>query len=308
MPAPADWVDLERPPLRVAALRSALLAPAGPLARLELVPRTGSTNSDLVAAAADEAAWPEISLLVADHQDGGRGRAGRTWHTPARAALTSSLLLRPAAPPSAWSWLPLLVGLGVVRALRDVAGVQAGLKWPNDVLVAEPARRSEDAARHTPGQRRAPERHATGVHGARKVAGVLAEATGAAVVVGVGLNVSQTREELSVPTATSLRLVGAATTDRDTLLRALVRSVAEQYLRWRDADGDAVACGVADAVRESCLTLGRAVRVDLPGGASVTGTADGLDDAGRLLLLLPSGGTRVVAAGDVVHLRDSAPT
>lgn len=305
MPATADWVDLERPPLRVAALRSALLAPAGPLARLELVPRTGSTNSDLVAAAADEAAWPELSLLVTDHQDGGRGRAGRTWHTPARAALTASLLLRPAAPPSTWSWLPLLVGLGVVRALRDVAGVKAGLKWPNDVLVAEPVGRPEPGQH---GHQPAPDAPVSALHGARKVAGVLAEATGAAVVVGVGLNVSQTREELTVPTATSLRLAGAATTDRDTLLRAVVRSVAEQYLRWLDADGDAVACGVADAVRESCLTLGRPVRVGLPGGSSVTGTADGLDDAGRLLLLLPSGGTRVVAAGDVEHLRDTIAT
>lgn len=294
MPSPADrpaggWVDLDRPPLRADALRRVLVAPHGPLGRLEVVARTGSTNADLVAAAADEVGWPELSALVAEHQVGGRGRAGRSWTTGPRAALTVSVLLRPAAPPATWSWLPLLVGLGVVRALRDVAGVPAQLKWPNDVVVPGP---DGDAG--------------AGVHGALKVAGVLAEVAGPAVVVGVGLNVTQTRAELPVPTATSLRIAGAATTDRDTLLRAVLRSVAEQYGRWRDAGGDAIACGVADAVRETCLTLGRAVRVELPGGGSLVGTAEGLDDAGRLLLRTDAGTDHVVAAGDVQHLRDAA--
>jgi len=286
--------------LRADALRRVLTVPNGPLSRLEVVPRTGSTNADLLAASVDVSGWPELGVLIAEHQDGGRGRAGRDWFTPARAALTLSVLLRPAAPPTTWSWLPLLVGLGVVRALRDVAGVQAGLKWPNDVLVAESESGSGEGA-GAGGNGDAPER----LHGGRKVAGILAEASGPAVVVGIGVNVTQTREELPVGTATSLRLAGSATTDRDTVARAVLRSVAAQYVRWREADGDAVACGVADAVRESCLTLGRFVRVDLPGGGSLVGTAEGVDGAGRLLLRSAEGADHVVAAGDVRHLRDA---
>jgi BirA family biotin operon repressor/biotin-[acetyl-CoA-carboxylase] ligase len=305
-----SWVDLDRPPLSAPALRRALLAPAGPLTRLEVVARAGSTNADLLAAAADPVAWPDLSALVADHQARGRGRSGRAWHTPPRAAVTASLLLRPASPPPSWSWLPLLAGLGVVRALRDVAGVPAALKWPNDVLVAEP----DAGPDPRPDGPDAPEGSGgeggpggEPVHGLRKVAGVLVEVAGPAVAVGVGVNVTQGRDELPVPTATSLRLAGSATTDRDTVTRAVLRSVAAQYERWRAAGGDAVAAGIADAVRESCVTLGRSVRVHRPGGSVLQGVAEGIDDDGRLLLRSPGGVDHAVSAGDVEHLRDALP-
>ncbi len=282
----SPWGDLDRPPLRTAALRRALAGPTGPLSRLEVVAATASTNADLASAASDAAAWPHLSLLVAEHQQAGRGRLGRTWQTPPRAALTMSLLLRPQAPRERWPWLPLLAGVAVVRVLREVAGVQAGLKWPNDVLL--PARPGEEL---------------DGPHGAGKVAGLLAEVSGDAVVVGIGLNVTTRAEELP-PGGTSLREAGAATTDRDTVLRAVARELGEAVLGWEAADGDAVACGLAAATRELCLTLGLPVRVERPGTA-LEGVAEGIDDEGRLLVRTPSGRTEAVAAGDVTHLRDA---
>ena len=107
---------------------------------------------------------------------------------------------------------------------------------------------------------------------------------GAGVVVGVGLNVSQQREELPVPTATSLALAGAATTDRDTVLRSVLRAVGDRYQSWVAASGQPRASGVAAAYRERCSTIGRVVRVELPGEQTLQGEAEGVDDEGRLLV------------------------
>jgi BirA family biotin operon repressor/biotin-[acetyl-CoA-carboxylase] ligase len=169
----------------------------------------------------------------------------------------------------------------VVRTLRSTAGLQAGLKWPNDVLVGP-------------------------MPGARKVAGILAEVATSrppALVLGVGLNVTTTESDLPVPTATSLRIEGSATTDRDTLLRALLRELAAVLTRWQEAGGDVVGSGLAAEVREVCLTLGRPVRVELPGGQPLVGVAEELADDGRLVVRTPDGAVPV-PAGDVVHLRD----
>ncbi len=294
----SPYSDLSRPPLRPGPLGEALLAPTGPLARLEVLETVGSTNAELAARAREgEAAWPHLSVLTADHQSAGRGRLGRTWSAPPRSSLAVSVLLRPGAgvPAERWSWLPLLAGLAAVTTLRRVAGVAAELKWPNDVLVE-----------------------------GRKVAGVLAEVVPgtdpdpgpgagapAGVVLGVGLNVSLTAAELPVPTATSLVLLGAASTDRDVLLRALLRALADDVARWTAAGGSAAGSGLAARVREACGTLGREVSVELPGGPPLTGTAEGLDDHGRLLVRRPphpsgagaAGELVAVDAGDVVHLR-----
>lgn len=287
----SPYSDLSRPPLRAAALRAALVAPAGPLPRLEVLAQVGSTNAELLGrAAADPGAWPHLSVLTTDSQTAGRGRLGRAWTAPPRSGLAVSVLLRPGdltppVPAERWSWLPLLAGLAVVGAVRDVAGLPASVKWPNDVVVGD-----------------------------RKLAGILTEAApgqgGGAVVVGVGLNASLAERELPVPTATSLVLEGAATTDRDTVLRALLRSLVTEVGRWVDAGGDPVASGLAARVREACSTLGRGVRVDLPGGEVLVGEAEGVDDAGRLLVRSASAASAAggddlvaVAAGDVVHVR-----
>jgi BirA family biotin operon repressor/biotin-[acetyl-CoA-carboxylase] ligase len=280
-----------RPPLRASVLESLLLAPAGSLARVEVVERTGSTNSDLAGRLrVDPDAWPDVSLLVADHQDAGHGRAGRSWDTPARAALTVSFALRPAGPSSSLGWIPLVAGLGAVTALRATAGVAATLKWPNDLMV--PAADGTDLEGWGP---------------SRKAGGILTELVGTsrgqAVVVGIGINVSQTEDELPVPSATSLRLVSAGDVDREVLLVALVSALGELMGRWRESSGDVHGSGIAAEVATVCETLGTRVRVELPGGDEVTGTASRLGRDGSLVVVDDAGNEHPILAGDVRHVR-----
>jgi BirA family biotin operon repressor/biotin-[acetyl-CoA-carboxylase] ligase len=270
------YTDLERPPLREAALRRALLVPDGLWTDVRVVAETGSTNSDVAAAAREGAA--EGLVLVAERQSTGRGRLGRVWTSPPRAGLTLSVLLRPTGVDiTRFGWLPLLAGVALAEAVRRIAEVDAVLKWPNDLLV-----------------------------GGRKCAGILAEvippAPGtipaeSAVVLGIGLNTTLREHELPRPDATSLALAGAARADRDPLLRALLRSLATWYGRWREAGGDAEASGLREAYAFHCATLGRDVRVQLPDGSELRGRADGVDIDGHIVV-----DGRVLAAADVTHV------
>ena len=277
--------------LRASVIRSLLLAPAGPLARVEVLDRVGSTNRELIARLrAEPNAWPSPSMLVADHQDDGQGRAGRTWQTPPRAALTLSFALQPDGPISSFGWIPLLAGLGAVTALRATAGVPASLKWPNDLMV--PAPDGADLA---------------GWGRVRKVGGILSElvetSAGRVVVVGIGVNVSQAPDELPVPSGTSLALAGAREVDREIALVALVVALDELMVRWREHDGDVHAAGLAAEVASVCSTLATRVRVELPGGDEVTGTATRLSPDGALVVVDDTGTERHVRAGDVRHIR-----
>jgi BirA family biotin operon repressor/biotin-[acetyl-CoA-carboxylase] ligase len=287
----SPYTDLERPPLSERRLQRALVAPYGPWRSLVLKTRTGSTNADAVAAAG--AGEPEGLVVVAEQQTAGRGRLGRAWTSPPRAGLATSVLLRPglddpdrgwpAAPVISYGWLPLLAGVALVAAVDRLAELAATLKWPNDLLV-----------------------------GGGKCGGILAEVVPGgnglppAVVVGIGLNVTLRPDELpTTPTglpATSLQLAGAEATDRDPLLRALLRGFASWYDQWRSAGGDPQACGLREAYLRSCATVGQEVRVLLPSGEEVTGTASTVDTDGRLVVRV-DGRDRAVAAGDVVHLR-----
>lgn len=272
------WSDLNRPPLNVAALRRALLLPGGLWTSLDIVPSTGSTNSDLTARAAS---LEEGAVLVAEEQTAGRGRLDRSWTSPARSGLFFSVLLRPGAevPVERWGWLPLLAGVASATGLARAAGVDMSLKWPNDLLVTIGGEE-------------------------RKTGGILAERAGDdAVVVGIGLNVTLHADELPVPTAGSLALADAISTDRDPLLRAVLRSLEQWYGDWRAAGGDPARSGLQAAYAAGCATLGRTVRAELPGGRSVTGEAVALDGDGRLVLTTEGGGEQSISAGDVVHLR-----
>ncbi|MFI2485288.1 biotin--[acetyl-CoA-carboxylase] ligase [Promicromonospora kroppenstedtii] len=268
-------------------------------ARVEVVETSPSTNAELVAAVrSDPAAWPAPSALIAEEQTAGRGRAGRSWQTPPRAGLTVSVLLRPRVPAEALGWLPLLAGLAVVRAVAD-GGVTAAVKWPNDVLLP-----ADDAV--------------GGLGPYRKVAGILAEVVpeapdahpagtqGAApaVVLGIGLNVSQSAEELPVPTATSLALAGYPRPERTDVLVRMLGEVHAVVRRWEDADGDVVAAGLLAEYAAVSATLGTRVRAELAGDAGVLeGEAVGLDESGALRIRDDSGEERTVTAGDVWHLR-----
>jgi BirA family transcriptional regulator, biotin operon repressor / biotin---[acetyl-CoA-carboxylase] ligase len=261
--------EVARPPLDAAELRRRLIRPGGLWRDVRVVPQTGSTNADLLEEARNGA--PEGLVLVAEAQTAGRGRLGRAWSSPPRAALVFSVLLRPAeVPPARRGWLPLLTGVAVASAVRAQTAVPASLKWPNDVLVAE-----------------------------RKLAGILAEAHGDTIVVGIGLNVTLSPAELPVPTATSLLIEDAASTGRDGLLVAILTELETRYQAWR-AGPDAA--GLRQDYLRWSATVGRDVRVELPGGTLLTGAAGDVDDVGRLVVR--AGGTLVrVGAGDVVHVR-----
>jgi BirA family transcriptional regulator, biotin operon repressor / biotin---[acetyl-CoA-carboxylase] ligase len=271
----SPYSDLDRPPLRGEELRRALVVPGALWREIEVKAETGSTNADV--AAAGRAGAAEGLVVVAERQTAGRGRLGRHWESPARAGLALSVLLRPGpdTPVSRYGWLPLLAGVALVETVRRLGAVDAVLKWPNDLLIDE-----------------------------RKCAGILAESVpGAAVVLGIGLNVTLREPELPVPEATSLALAGSACTDRDPLLRALLRGLAGWYLRWRDAHGEPEASGLREAYRLHCATLGRRVDVTLPSGAVLSAEASDVDGDGRLVVVHPGGGSTAVSAGDVRHLR-----
>jgi BirA family transcriptional regulator, biotin operon repressor / biotin---[acetyl-CoA-carboxylase] ligase len=321
----SDPASRRRPGLDEAALRAAVVVPGGLWSVLDVIGETGSTNADLVRAAAAAAA--DGTVLIAERQTRGRGRQGRTWVTPPGAALTFSVLLRPAVAPADRGWLPLLTGVALARAVHAATGVAVTLKWPNDLLASPP---SPPAPGGGPLAGLAVSAGTGLASGGGKLAGILAEQSGDGIVVGVGLNVSAGRDELPEPLPgalppTSLALQGATRLDRGTLLVAVLAELEHWYRRWTaaaadlapgghggTADGhDGVAGGVGQAAERSgvageyrrwCSTIGRAVRVMLPGGAELRGVASGIDQAGRLLVA-GDGGVVPVSAGDVIHVR-----
>lgn len=240
---------------------------------VEWLPQVDSTNAEL-ARRASRSVLDDFTVLVTDDQVAGRGRQGRTWTAPPGATIAVSVFLRPGAGTA---WLSLLAGLAMTRAVRAFipdGGARTELKWPNDVLID-----------------------------GLKVSGLLGELAGDGAIMGAGLNVRMTRDELPVPTATSLVLAGA---DDDAGLpaRALDAYLAEFERAWQaferaHFDVDA---GLHSAVSAVCATLGREVRVLLPGGAERTGVAVALDRSGRLVVRDGSD-EFAVAAGDVTHLR-----
>lgn len=265
--------DLDRPPLDRRVLERALVQPGGRWTEVVVVDETSSTNADVAERARRGRA--EGLVLTAESQTGGRGRLGRVWVAPPRSGLTVSMLLRPDVPLSAWPWLPLLTGLAVAEAVARVSDVTPRVKWPNDVVVED-----------------------------RKLAGILLERVESpaapAAVIGIGLNVSLRDDERPVPTATSLALEGVPAPDRTVVLREVLRVFASLYDAWVAADGDASA-GLADAYTARCVTVGREVVVQTPGGP-VVGRAARVDTGGRLVVVTPDGEV-AVGAGDVTHVR-----
>lgn len=205
---------------------------------------------------------PEGTVVVAEEQTAGRGRRGRGWDSAARAGLWWSLLLRPTVPVDRIGWLPLVVGVAVARALRARAGLDARLKWPNDVLIDD-----------------------------GKVAGILAERLAdGAVVVGVGINVDQPADELPAGGA-SLRMLGHVI-DRTQLLVDVLEQVASIYRSWNSG------ADMGQAYADLSLTLGSEVSVD-PGARSIAGLAVRLGTSGELVIRDSAGVEQVVSAGDV---------
>lgn len=241
--------------------------------RLDVVAESGSTNADLRSHAADAAAWPHLSVLVTENQTAGRGRLDRTWSAPAGSALAISVLLRALpADPTARGWIPLLAGVAMADAIAtQLPDRHVAIKWPNDVLVED-----------------------------RKICGILAESSGEAVVVGAGVNTAMTAQQLPVTTATSFAVAGGMV-DEDRLVADYLRGLEFQLAALTET-GDAVGSGLHAAVAARCSTIGRRVRVSMPGDQTLEGVATGLDADGRLLVAV-DGAVQAVSAGDVVHVR-----
>lgn len=256
-------------------LRSRLVAPNGPYAALDVVAKTASTNADLVSSGG-----ADRTVLIALEQTAGQGRRGRTWASP-EGGLYCSVLFRPAGVPAAQlPWLNLIAGLALVRVARSV-GVEASLKWPNDLLLGA---------------------------GAGKGAGILSEITAdGSVVVGIGLNVAKLPSDVEPAPGglapTSLEDLGAAELDRGELAFRLLVELAQLEGVWRKNGGDAVESGVLEEYVEHSSTIGQRVRVELSGGLEILGVAQRVEPDGTLVVRGDDGQNHGVSAGDVVHLR-----
>ena len=243
--------------------------------RIEVVEATGSTNADLVSRAAGESVGGTVRITT--DQTAGRGRHARTWTAPAGTQLAMSAALDVADHTEDLGWLSLLAGLAAVQGVDDAMGIRPTLKWPNDVLID-----------------------------GKKVAGILSEYTrsehaaggpGGVAVIGTGLNTTMAEDQLPVPTATSLRLATGRDVPLTELAASYLRALSELLDLWpHDLDG------LAARYRDDSDTIGRRVRLVLPGNREVVGTATGVDSSGRIVV--DADGEQVVAAaGDVTHLR-----
>ena len=236
---------------------------------VDVVDVVDSTNTTLVERARSGA--PEGAVLVADRQTAGRGRLGRTWEADPGAALLVSVLLRPPLAAGDVHLVTLCAALAAVDVARAL-GADVGLKWPNDIVVGD-----------------------------RKLAGLLSEAVVVgskidAVVVGMGLNLRTTTPHED---RISLSDVLGRGVSRDEILGPWLERLAERYAALLAPDGVAA---TLEALRDGCVTLGRRVRVELP-GRTVVGVATDIGQAGSLVVVDDRGEHHDVLAGDVVHVR-----
>ena len=210
-----------------------------------------------------DTAFPEGAIVVADHQTAGRGRLGRTWEAPPGKALLFSTLLRPPAERNI-AEISLVAGVAVADALERTLGLAVQLKWPNDVMLRR-----------------------------MKVAGCLAEARDGVVVLGIGVNVNQTREELPPAGGSVLTLTGREL-DREQLLGMILEDLAARYADWREGG----LAAVYDGLGPRDFLRGRNVSVN-----GTSGVVTMIDREGRLEIQVGHGETVAVESGEVVYER-----
>lgn len=238
---------------------------------LNLMEVTSSTQ-EAARLLAEEGA-PEGTLVIAEEQTGGRGRQGKRWYSPARKGIWMSLLLRPQRPLSFAPQLTLLTAVAVCRAIRKVTGVDAGIKWPNDLLVQ-----------------------------GKKICGILIESVGEDerikyCIAGIGIDVNVELEELPPElhkVATSLIIESGQTQSRATLISAVMNEL-EQLYNLYEEEGFAPIGHLWEALS---VTLGKRVTVKTPRGET-EGTAEALDESGALVLLDDTGNHITIFSGDV---------
>ena len=232
--------------------------------RVKVVDVTESTQDDIaVSATLGEAHHGDV--VVAEYQSKGRGRLDRTFEAASGASLTFSFFIKPMRENSYWSFLPLLSGIAVHRALESLdPNILTSIKWPNDLLIGD-----------------------------KKIAGIIAQTSGPGVVIGIGLNVGMTRDELPVPHASSLKLNGYAQLNRNLILAEILNQFELVFKEW-DLGRDFV-----DEYMSLSSTIGVEIEAQLPGGVIHSGVAEKVDHHGALIL----GSGTVITAGEIVHLR-----
>lgn len=228
-----------------------------------MVDLTASTQSDL-AELVNASVAKSGEVIAAEFQSNGRGRLDRTFEAPPQSALLFSFYIAPKRAVSDWGFISFLAALALREVITDQLAEKVNLKWPNDILIGD-----------------------------KKVAGLLAQQIGEGVIVGIGLNVAMSTDELPVPTATSLLLADSNLLDRNLILSAFLNHFENLFKEW-DSGGDFL-----EKYRQVCSTLGRQVRVEVLGRDSIEGEAVSITAQGVLIL---KDGTEV-NVGDVVHLR-----
>ena len=232
--------------------------------RVSVVEVTGSTQDDLAQLVTDKKAHTG-DVIVTEFQSAGRGRLDRKFDAPASSALMFSLYIQPQRDKSDWSFLTLLTGLSAVFGLTTLDPESAPtLKWPNDILMSD-----------------------------GKVGGIIAQATSDGVIIGVGINVGMTQEELPVAHATSLLLNKFSVLDRNLILASFLNTFEELLERWQNGED------LRHLYNERSATIGREVRIEHPDGSYKIGKAVDITPTGELIL---EDGSRV-SVGDIVHLR-----
>lgn len=231
---------------------------------------TGSTNID--AKHLGEEGAPHGTVVVADKQNAGRGRRGRTWESPAGKDIYFTILLRPEFPPDKAAGLTLVMALSVVQAIEEECGTEAGIKWPNDVVI-----------------------------NGKKVCGILTELTTETdyiqyVVIGVGINVNleDIPEEIE-KTATSLLLESGKRTGRAGLLQKVLKKFEGNYEKYA---GSLNMAPIEEDYNARLVNRNRQVRVLDPKG-EWEGIARGINDSGELLVENEEGEIVEVYAGEV---------
>lgn len=273
-------LDLER-------IRTAL---ADDFTTIDFVEKTGSTNTDLMQATN----VADGTVLLADEQLSGKGRLGRTWTAPAGSQVIFSLLLLPESLDHLGT-LPLAAGLAVTDSIEGTV-----LKWPNDVHIdgnklcgilaeAGPVGQAFKAAPKT--ELTKVEVGKAEVNKAEVNKAVGGAAPSARVVVGMGINVTLTREDLPIEKATSLELEGRDT-DRTELAITVLKNLRRRIVQWENQDPQ-----LLRDYRAVCSSLGQEVRLETPSG-DVTGHVDDIGEDGRIMVA-----GEYYSAGDVTHLR-----
>jgi BirA family biotin operon repressor/biotin-[acetyl-CoA-carboxylase] ligase len=236
--------------------------------RFEFFESIDSTNAELRRRyLAEPTEWSDFSVIAAAEQTAGRGRLERGWVSEPGTSLALSVLLKPRK--EALPWLSLTAGLAVAAAIRELApGAVPSIKWPNDVLLD-----------------------------GKKLSGVLAEIIAPdAVVLGIGINLRPQRNAPETATALSEHGIELEFHRLANMLLATLRS------RYLQLDTNSGRVALREELRQQLGTLGQRVRAELPDGNAVEGLASDIDEQGRLIILSPE--PRVLAAGDVWHLRN----